>query len=1737
MTPRQAETWKLKNKGKGKGRKPRNPFLVALANKLETGKASYEEYRDKVNKLLPISKFKAVPKLASDSEILGSIDKKQYKAGLLLGEDTLTGKDIVNVRLDIPAYERYDSWVATITHGKDTIYGAAVRLKNVTFKAPPKGALRIAQGSPKTTLATMKGTWQNDSIANIEKMAKKYLDNPAWVQVGYNPERQSSFYLRENKTINGQEFEKGTPLSSADEVIQVGAFVLAKNVTTKATPSITIGDVTFKYSKQQAINEKTKESRKAGKKEGRSKLGTDYNSGKAPEPFDTTPIPLAWLRDLGDVSAFKKVTDNIAKRFGSNGNGINKRSLQFYNLDPLIGTKEKPSTKIDRLLKEKGFEYKIFSFDPANFKLPNFKKDSYHNGVVWIYDPTVDEASFHDADYTKAWRVTHELGHAFTEKFMYDKYGVSVREGKLGGPSVNLRGLPPKRTKVEIPAITLQAAQRAVEWEDTAFRAQRKILEELGVNVSDSDFTKEYNVNIKGALHRILTANFDDPILDGFRPNENNITDLRGILELLETTENQIAKAQGREATKGIDLKTWEPITDSAIVEAVSNPVVARKPETRKGIKALSDPSIDTFKFSRSLTDEKTKTAEKADKGKTKGSNETRNSISGTTAKSPYEGRLDVELDDQSHFVHWSKSSDLIETDPSYYGTGIAGKERQKQKQYSDIFVPRTYIGLAGYRKEMGLGKNMYETNLDPTTLYDIESTDRLDLWEQAVNEMGFDKGAYSTRFEGLLKEAGYAGYFNKTHNVAVLFNPTKVNFTKEISGPSAYVPSIRGDQSIKASKRLDTPFDKELRKAEGKAEVAPPEKKEISQKDKVTLSKEAKAILNAKPTRADLIPKEILHPDGNIKTSKILASRASMFALRSGDANTKGMPWRYRLADKLTKKITPQGTLPDRLKYLAIRRLIKGKVKGAEDASKALYNILKNTKQADVIYKYFTTRDFDAKKITNKTERKAAIEAKARIDEIGEQLVKSDLLDEGAREQYKGMYLPQVYLKYLLKEGTDPFVKVRGGGGIQIDQNYLKKRLSEQELPKEVRELILGEIKDPAYLASKAISIPAKDMAILDWLQQIAGNEDWVAKDSLVSFDTLAEIRKAKLPLEAQKALELKDTKGVKVSGHWLKNESERIWGMTKYMNLDKTNTKIVEDLVLAMEKVSDKAFNTPYDPKLYSIVPKTKKYGMLAGMALRKEIANDIFGGMNMTTGDMSVAENILGDGGTLGSFNRFWKWSKVSANPPSWVRNFVSNMILMNMGGVSFLKMPALIISSLRDMQGKGKYKGQLHQLARDLGLTAGNFSNIELGRIEREFKDLQIRMKNKGGPMGVIGMMKGAFNKVQDVTSDTYGGIDTLGKMMVLKHDLDKNKIKIKDLAEYKGAEKQTLDDIAYNAEKWLFDYSNVLPSVKYLRNVPFGAPFASFTSFVAPLMLETAITKPWKFLPYYALGYAMKEMFKDEFELDDDQYEGLKVSMSDYLREKAYGSIFPTAIIPFPYLDDNKRIQFMDVSYLYPWGMFSEMAGEIGQGDVGDAVKTAGLLGSPALNIASAIMTGIDPFTRREIVDEAGTNSEKAADLIWYAWNLSAPPMLHGIWQGPGQGYGAIKRLKDAFTGELAKDGEARFTKGQAVGRMFGMNITPIAVPEGRNKHLRWEYSKHNKLIYRAKRELTNMLMMQIDMAEIKKEGKEWGKKILKSQEEFREKVKISVPPQTLLREREKFLKEKRQSAQQYRASL
>ena len=76
---------------------------------------------------------------------------------------------------------------------------------------------------------------------------------------------------------------------------------------------------------------------------------------------------------------------------------------------------------------------------------------------------------------------------------------------------------------------------------------------------------------------------------------------------------------------------------------------------------------------------------------------------------------------------------------------------------------------------------------------------------------------------------------------------------------------------------------------------------------------------------------------------------------------------------------------------------------------------------------------------------------------------------------------------------------------------------------------------------------------------------------------------------------------------------------------------------------------------------------------MVVQKEIYDDLVGSLKMMKPE-NAAEAIIGESGFLGKASRFFKWSKVTANfPAAWVRNFSSNLVFMNIGGMNMAKIP--------------------------------------------------------------------------------------------------------------------------------------------------------------------------------------------------------------------------------------------------------------------------------------------------------------------------------------------------------------------------------------------------------------------------------------------------------------------------------
>ena len=211
--------------------KDRTPELQAAAQDIAAGLGvTREEYAKLVDKFKRVRLYKGVPTPASRADLVRGLTTPQSKK--IGAARSLPQGFLVGLRLDIKAYLNHQVWAPTM-HWKERRAGqtaldrtshqsvAAINDATFAFKTDD-GALGIAAGAAKWPLATINGKLDKLSQAAIMREAKAALNDPAWTQVGMDPERHSFFYNRANHR---------QALKSADRVLQVGPLVLAKNAT------------------------------------------------------------------------------------------------------------------------------------------------------------------------------------------------------------------------------------------------------------------------------------------------------------------------------------------------------------------------------------------------------------------------------------------------------------------------------------------------------------------------------------------------------------------------------------------------------------------------------------------------------------------------------------------------------------------------------------------------------------------------------------------------------------------------------------------------------------------------------------------------------------------------------------------------------------------------------------------------------------------------------------------------------------------------------------------------------------------------------------------------------------------------------------------------------------------------------------------------------------------------------------------------------------------------------------------------------------------------------------------------------------------------------------------------------------------------------------------------------------------------------------------------------------------
>lgn len=714
-----------------------------------------------------------------------------------------------------------------------------------------------------------------------------------------------------------------------------------------------------------------------------------------------------------------------------------------------------------------------------------------------------------------------------------------------------------------------------------------------------------------------------------------------------------------------------------------------------------------------------------------------------------------------------------------------------------------------------------------------------------------------------------------------------------------------------------------------------------------------------------------------------------------------------YSLGRTMETWWNPINGLPQLEQYRIGRYRMLGRIGHGETMTNGIWKDFKGASKADkkAAYTYLTTRGVSPNGIADPKVRAAAVATKNLFNALGIAAVDRGLISQEALDKYRDQYLPRLYLEHILRKGS---MLGFSGNARPSDLGWTKHR---GDIDKETR-VLMGEILDPGYLAARGIFRMHRDMMIIDFLSEISNNDDWVFARGLVDFN------------------------GKRVSPYFLRAEAQALRERAGYEPDDG-----YRDAMLAMATDMENAA-APFIrenenvPDGYKQIPDSKRYGMLRGMYVRKEIVDDLLPSMSLIPEDANWFEKFISPQGGGGKFNALWKAYHVPLNPSTQFRNTIGNVVLMNLSGMGPIRIAEALGKAVHQMA----TKGPIYKTAVDMGLKTSGFSEQELRNVSRAWLDAEATLRRENA-WGTIFYPWQIIKHVHDTV------LRGAGDLYQYSEGLFKTAMMI-DAVENQG---MTPEQGFLHAQKWLFDYSDVAKSVRYIRSSPIGIPFASFLYKSTPRLLEVAATKPWRFVPYVVLPYVMGQLFMNAWDAHDDDEEKkrhpnrpnpvdrLAMALPEYLRSKNYAFIMP-------WQDARGRWQFFDFGYLLPWAQIQETAQAAGKGDVTGAMRQIGFLGGPLLNLYQFIASkGTDGFTGRKIVDPRDPTSTQVLNTMQWVWDQVAPPLLTSK--------GAIAKIADAYNEVPDRSGDPGLTMAQSIFRLLGLNVYPVDPDTSRGRQI------------------------------------------------------------------------------------
>ena len=829
------------------------------------------------------------------------------------------------------------------------------------------------------------------------------------------------------------------------------------------------------------------------------------------------------------------------------------------------------------------------------------------------------------------------------------------------------------------------------------------------------------------------------------------------------------------------------------------------------------------------------------------------------------------------------------------------------------------------------------------------------------------------------------------------------------------------------------------------------------------------------------------------------------------------------RFGKGLKKFFDPFAELPQSRLFRKFRSILHGNLDEIETLGSVMLKEFDGLNQDEnqELFDYFTTKDAPVDIITKKELRESSRLLKQKIESIADEGLIRDLYPEASKEQMaelKGAYLPRIYLSFILKnrmEGAGkskrslmPYKHVRKEfeqdlkdmwGEIQ-DVRYLLYRaitipqqdiaitdylitLSEkQAFVKTDRVIKLEEkikrvkekIKETAD-ADELKTLKAERKELIDELKGIpsgekvsTGETPWVMQQQWIKvpFDDNGVMRTKRTTLAALQR-QINDFGTLLSNGDKVLKASAKENINKRIAELEEVRLNFFKEMGLSkiagldpsrQAEELDAYYNDKYDTNNYQKMPTdATKYGAMAGLWVRKEIYEDIIGSTDINKGEANLFQRIFANPKAVS----IYKTLKVPLNPPTVVRNFVSNMVLLQLvGGVSFHRQPGLLSAALKELKGEssGKvFKDSVtgkeftaYELAKRQGVSASTLTSAELKKLETVFKHME-----KEGVWSILTGGQKMWNKISDAGSNMYQNIELLGKVMAIMDKLDNpgQRSELEEILAESNTPGLTIEDIAVQeSNRILFDYSEVHPSVRGIRSTFLGAPFITFQVKVLPQLLKTAVKHPQRFIPYFLMISSMQALFGSIPFVDDD-WDKLQRLLPEWARDNT--NVF------LPWKDSNDNWQAVDLSYFFPWTWYTHMGKDLMRGDYSKALLEGGIVG-PGWQVGTAFLTGKDPWLGEQVIDPNDSTSDQVWDLVSYANSTIAPSWLtrRGLVSISSLGESIARldpsemegKMADLVLGRKNAYGDQKRSWEQVLGSIVGLNNRSIA-PQERSRQI------------------------------------------------------------------------------------